>query len=83
MFEINDTVFALFEMKDSKKLVAFDTKVVEDNLRESIIDSIASDDDIHFLWILKPKTRVLKQRIRLGLFTICVEILPTNQEATG
>ncbi len=80
LFEINDTAFDFFkeiEMKVRKKLLmAFDTKVVDqDNLREGIVDSTASDDDVLFFWTLlsvdieteDQATKVLRQIIGLWI----------------
>ena len=51
--------------------MAFDRNGDQDDLRESIVDSIASDDDIKFFWTLllvdietdAQATKVLKQMI--------------------
>ena len=77
LFEVNDTTFEFFkeiEMKVRKKLlIAFDTKNVD--VRESIVDSISSDDDVQFFWTLisvdieteAQATKVLKQIIGIWL----------------
>lgn len=75
LFEINDIAYTFFkeiEMKVRKKLfIAFDTKTVDQDLRESIVNSIASDDDVQFYWTILSvdiesevqATKVLKQII--------------------
>lgn len=75
LFEVNDTTYTLFreiEKKIRKKLlVAFDRKTSDNDLRESLINSIASDDNIQFYWTILSvdieseilATEVLKQII--------------------
>lgn len=56
LFEVNDMTYMLFreiEIKVRKKLlVAFDRKTSDNDLRESIINSVATDDNIQFYWTI-------------------------------
>ena len=90
MFEINDNVFEFFkaiEMKVRKKLhIAFDKNGDQYDLRESIADSIAGDNDIQFFWTLlsvdieteAQATKVLKQIIGIWLTIRGHSIAGTN-----
>ncbi len=75
LFEVNDTAYTFFreiETKIRKKLLmAFNRKTSDQDLRESIIVSVASDDNVQFYWTILSAdienetcaTEVLKQII--------------------
>ena len=77
--EINDSTYTLFteiEVRVRKHLyVAFNRLTTEENLRDAIIDSVASDEDVQFYWTIlsvdieneEKATLVLKQIIGLWL----------------
>lgn len=79
LFEISDNTYTFFteiEVRVRKQLlIAFDRKATEEDLRESIIDSVASDEDVQFYWTIlsvdiereDQATLVLKQIIGLWL----------------
>lgn len=79
LYEINDNTYTFFteiEVRVRKQLfIAFDRKATDEDLRESIIDSVASDEDVQFYWTIlsvdieseDQATLVLKQIIGLWL----------------
>lgn len=56
LYEINDTAYILFreiELKVRKQLlVAFDGKRDDEDLKISIVNSVASDENIQFYWTI-------------------------------
>ena len=73
------TLFTEIEVRVRKQLfVSFDRRSTDEDLRESIIDSVSSDEDIQFYWTIlsvdieseDQATVVLKQIIGLWL-TVC------------
>ena len=79
LFEISDNTYKLFteiEVRVHKQLFTdFNRRTTEEDLRETIFDSVASDEDVQFYWTLlsidieteDKATLVLKQIIGLWL----------------